>query len=167
MRLLAGVLFLLLSPVCVALFQPLVYRSIDAGGSNAIHRCPNGENFSGRGNGISSGNGRGGVPASSSSTGEIVALSGCNIPPDRIGTATPTSSSPSLSTPTPDPGYTNIVITQSSVQMTWSSGWDVQISSCDSTQQSKITTTANEWFTLITPSNSSKNSRCAWFGFCI
>jgi len=169
-RLAGSILFLLLtisSQVSALRLQPRSNKA-DADGSNAIHRCPNGENCIGRGNGSTTGNGRGSNPTVSSSstsvnitTSEIVALSDCYILPDRVVTAIPTSSSPSLSTPTPDPGYTNIVITQSSTQMIWSSGWDAQISSCDSTQQSKITTTPNEWFTLITPFNSSKNSRCA------
>ncbi|KAF8345460.1 hypothetical protein F5887DRAFT_1158947 [Amanita rubescens] len=166
MRRLAGnILFLLLtisSQVSTFRLQPRSNKAVDAGGSNAIHRWPNGENCTGRGNGSTSGNGRGSNPSASSSstsvnttTSEITALPDCYIPPNCVVTETPVSSSPSLSTPTPDPGYTNIVITQSSTQMTWSSGWDVQISSCDSTQQSKTTTKPNEWFTLITPSNSS------------
>ncbi|SRR6266550_1122676 len=166
MRHLAGVLFLLLtisSQVSAVRLQPLVYRSnkaLDANGSNAIPGCPN---CTCRGHGRTSGNGRGSNPTASSSstsvnttTSESVASSDCYTPSNRVVTATPTSSLPSLSTPTPNPGYTNIVITQSSAQMTWSSGWDVEISSCDSTQQSKITTMPNQWFMLITPPNSSK-----------
>ncbi|KAF8345463.1 hypothetical protein F5887DRAFT_181123 [Amanita rubescens] len=146
-RLTGSILFLLLtisSQVSTFRLQPRSNKAVDAGGSNAIHRRPNGENCTGRGNGSTSGNGGGSNPSASSSSTSA-----------NTTTTTPTSSSPSLSTPNPDPGYTNIVITQSSTQITWSSGWDVQISSCDSTQQSKITTKPNEWFTLITPSNSS------------
>ncbi len=92
-------------------------------------------------------------------TCEFVALSGCHIPADHIGTATPTSSSPSSSTqptPTVEPGYSNVVISESSTQITWSSGWTVQVSTCDPTQQSRITVTADEWFTFITSPYSSK-----------
>ena len=132
-----------------------------------------GGNNGGGGNGGSGGNGGGGAPTTTSHkptttssstevntpTSEFAASSGCYIPADRVGTATPTTSSPNISiqpTPTAEPGYANVVISESNTQITWSSGWFVQTSICDSTQQSKITVTADEWFTFITSPYSSK-----------
>jgi hypothetical protein len=59
-------------------------------------------------------------------------------------------------TPTPEPGFNNVVITQSSTEITWSSGWTVQVSSCNGTEQSRLTTTSNQWFTFISSPDSGK-----------
>src|SRR6266576_1009798 len=115
--------------------------------------CPNGQICTGSvggggggGNG-GGGNGGGGAPTTTpptptttssstevnTSTSEFAALSGCYIPADRVGTVTPTSTSPSLSTSTPnaDPGYYIVALSESSTEITWSSGWFVQVSTCD------------------------------------
>jgi len=69
-------------------------------------------------------------------------------------TPTPPPSSP-IQPPAPDPGYSNVVISESSTQIEWSSGWVVQFATCNSTQHSRVTVTADEWLTLITSPYSS------------
>ncbi|KAF8697212.1 hypothetical protein AX14_001425 [Amanita brunnescens Koide BX004] len=72
------------------------------------------------------------------------------------GSAKPTTPAPSSQpTPSPSPGFSNLAITESSSEITWSSGWSVQVSSCDETDQSKLTSAADQWFTFVTSPNSS------------
>ena len=67
------------------------------------------------------------------------------------------SPTPSIQpTPAPSPGFNNVVITQSSTEITWSSGWTVLTSPCNATIQSRFTVTENQWFTFLTSPNSSK-----------
>ena len=76
--------------------------------------------------------------------------------PDRITTGStfiPSTTQPTLSASCE---FSDIGITQGSNEITWSSGWNIQISSCNGVDQSKRTMTVNQCFTFITLPNSSQ-----------
>ncbi|KAF8632788.1 hypothetical protein AX15_001688 [Amanita polypyramis BW_CC] len=121
------------------------------GGDGGDNGGNNGDSGGGGGGG-----GGGGSTSLTSSSATLTSSSRISTSPSTSNpfTANPFTASLTQTTPTPSPGFTNVVIGVNSLQITWTSGWTIQPSTCGGGQKSKITTTIGQSFTFITPQNS-------------